>query len=503
MKRRFSFLNNHWLITALVVIGFFIMYSSVTPDHLVNKNNGGDDGDYISAILTGGIPHPTGYPTFTMLGQIFLLIPLGTPYFRVALMSGISAALAAGLFFLWMVKVILKDEKYAILGALCAAIGWGTAPLVWGQAFIVDVFALQALFVMAVIWWVTLIIRQPQTTREKVLLSFLSVAVGLSLGNHITIVLMAPACLAALWLARKRGMPVRFLVVHILFMAAGGLVYLYFPLSARNYPPVNWGNPQNWKGFIWLITGNPYQSLLFKTPFLQLVQRFGALARLLLEQASIPGLFVGIAGAVLASLPKPPLRWLLWWVCAAYAIFALGYNTIDSTDYLIPAWFAFCAWIGTGAAWLANLQWRTRPVGFWGALILAVFFAARAPFILPSIDARQDMQATHFAENYLAIAPPNAILLANDDGDIFPLWYYHFGLKKRPDLRVIAVPLTQFSWYQETLSHNYPDLRLPPIQDNAENWDQEILRLNPSRPVCRSQVIPDKANDISVECPAK
>ena len=324
MKRRFSFLNNYWLITALVVIGFFAIYSSVTPDHLVNKNNGGDDGDYLSAILTRGIPHPTGYPTFTLLGQIFLLIPVGTPYFRVALISGVSAALAAGLFFLWLVAVVLKNEKYAILGALCATIGWGTAPLVWGQAIIVDVFALQALFFMAVIWWITLIIGPPQTVRERVLISFLSVMMGLSLGNHITIVLMAPICLGALWYAWKRGMTVRFLGAQALFVAVGGLVYLYFPFSARNLPPVNWGNPQNWKGFLWLITGNPYQSLLFKTPILQVAQRFGALARLLLEQASIPGLFVGITGGVLAPLPKPPLRWLLWWMCAVYVIFSLG-----------------------------------------------------------------------------------------------------------------------------------------------------------------------------------
>jgi hypothetical protein len=113
------------------------------------------------------------------------------------------------------------------------------------------------------------------------------------------------------------------------------------------------------------------------------------------------------------------------------------------------------------------------------------------------------MQATNFVENYLAIAPPNAILLANGDGDILPLWYYHFGLKKRPDLRVIAVPLTVFAWYQETISHNYPDLVLPPFQEGADNWDQEIVRLNPSRPVCVSKLIPGKGYDGSVDCPVK
>jgi len=457
----------------------------------------------MAAILTGGIPHPTGYPTFILLGQLFLWIPFGTPYFRVALMSGISSAMAAGLFFLWLAKAVLKGERFAVLGALCAAVVWGTAPLVWAQSFIVDVFALQGLFVMAVIWWVTLVIRPPSSNPEKVQLAILAITVGMALGNHITIVLMAPACLAALWLARKRGASISFLLAQIACVASGAEVYLAFPLRAKNFPPINWGNPQTWQGFIWLITGSPYHYLLFHEPFVEFLLRFGALARLLLQQASLPGLLVGMVGAVLAPHPKPPLRWLLWWMCGVYIIFALSYNTPDSTSYLIPSWFAFSGWIGTGATWLAGMQWRTWRVGFWGVLALAVFFVARAPFILPSIDARQDMQPTDFVEHYLAIAPPNAILLANAGPDIFPLWYYHFGLKKRPDVRVIAVPMTQFVWYQMTLSHNYPDLVLPPMQEGSDNWDQEIVRLNPSRPVCVSKLIPGKGYEVSIECPVK
>ena len=59
-------------------------------------------GDFLAAILTRGIPHPTGYPTYTLLGILFQYLPFSTPVFRGVLESLIPAALAAGLLTGWV-----------------------------------------------------------------------------------------------------------------------------------------------------------------------------------------------------------------------------------------------------------------------------------------------------------------------------------------------------------------------------------------------------------------
>ena len=56
-----------------------------------------DSGEFITAAEHFGVPHPTGYPLWTLLAWLFLLLPLGNSSWEVAVFSGFCAALAVGL----------------------------------------------------------------------------------------------------------------------------------------------------------------------------------------------------------------------------------------------------------------------------------------------------------------------------------------------------------------------------------------------------------------------
>ena len=59
---------------------------------------GGDSGELTAAALTGGVPHPSGYPVFALLARFFAALPLGhSPAWRVNLLSAMSTAAAGGL----------------------------------------------------------------------------------------------------------------------------------------------------------------------------------------------------------------------------------------------------------------------------------------------------------------------------------------------------------------------------------------------------------------------
>jgi len=60
-------------------------------------NGGIDSGELVTAMLVLGIPHPTGYPLYMLLGKLFTFLPFGEPAWRVDLMSACFAALAVAL----------------------------------------------------------------------------------------------------------------------------------------------------------------------------------------------------------------------------------------------------------------------------------------------------------------------------------------------------------------------------------------------------------------------
>jgi hypothetical protein len=490
-----------WWFLGIITAGLFLIYLSILPDHLVTISNAGDGGDFMAALLTHGIPHPTGYPTYMLLGQAFLFIPWSTPYFKVALLSAIATACAAGLLFLWVAKEFGDDRNSGVWVGSLAALAWGTAPLVFSQAVIVEVYSLQSLLVMCNLWWITFLMKGVKSPRERILVSGLAFTVGLSLGNHITILFLFPAWICALFCAYRSGNSVRFLGLQIAFALAGCLVYLYLPLSARNYPAINWGNPQTVSGFWWEISGRAYQGSLFAVPFRELLNRIPAFARLLLDQFGILGLIIGLIGAVMMEGLKKPVVWLLIWLFAAYCIFSLGYTTNDSFLYLIPAFMVFSIWVGSGLLYLARWKLYTIPLGILAGGLLVVFLLVRVPFTRTSLDPRKDVQAAAYAENYLNSAPQGAILLSSSSEDTFPLWYYHFGLGVRPDIHIILLPLTQFVWYQQTIHKVYPDLLVPLYAESPyTDWGEQVPTLNPALEVCRSAPDASAKDGIAFSC---
>jgi hypothetical protein len=504
MNRLRTFFSQYtvFILSGLVTLCMAILYLSIAPTRLSNANFGGDGGDFLAAVLTSGIPHPTGYPTYTLLGTLFQLIPVSTPVFRGALESAIPAALAAGLLTGWVVYVLGSKSTPHLIAAVVAGGAWGAAPLLFSQAAIVEVHGLQSLFTVLVLWWITLNLQVGPDQNHNCIY-ILSLLVGLGIGNHITIALSAPAMIIALIYSAKLSRSWKFILTQLVLIFLGTLVYIYLPLSARSYPPINWGNPQTWAGFLWEITGNPYHGLLFTAKATVLWERIGSISSLLMDQYGMIGLAAGAIGATIYSFQSKWLRWSLVWIFLIYSAFAIGYQAVDSVGYLLPAIMVFAIWIGLAVPSVSSLNWRRLPIGaiVIGLLVLSIFM--RIPGTRTRVDTREQDQPARYAEQLLKDAPGNAIVNTTTDTDTFPLWYYHFGLHSRPDLRIVVLPLTQFVWYQETLMHTYPDLKFPAVysedQPNIE-WGKQIQSLNQERPVCNTKVTSKTGTGVEFQC---
>ncbi len=125
---------------------------------LSSANYGADGGDYLAAVLTKGVPHPTGYPLYLLLSDIGLRIFGGGFVWRQAQASVLPAAICAGIVF-WLVFNILKRQTNTVrlTSAVIASITLSISPLFWGQAVTIEVYALNALMIVLGLLWVELV----------------------------------------------------------------------------------------------------------------------------------------------------------------------------------------------------------------------------------------------------------------------------------------------------------------------------------------------------------
>src|SRR5207247_3880947 len=80
---------------ALAGIVFAVYAAGACPTIYV-----GDSGELVTAVHILGIPHPTGYPLYVLLGKLWtLLFPVGSVAWRMSLFSAACAAAACGVLY--------------------------------------------------------------------------------------------------------------------------------------------------------------------------------------------------------------------------------------------------------------------------------------------------------------------------------------------------------------------------------------------------------------------
>jgi len=112
---------------------------------------------------------------------------------------------------------------------------------------------------------------------------------------------------------------------------------------------------------------------------------------------------------------------------------------------------------------------------------VAMFFFLRIDYAIPKVNASNDDRADLFAQQVFDTVPENAMIFTKDDQSTFSLWYYHFALEKRPDIKIISEGLLGFDWYRQTLRETYPTLKIPETTDLAPSY---LIDQNQGNPFC-------------------
>ncbi|MFL7795282.1 MAG: DUF2723 domain-containing protein [Anaerolineae bacterium] len=427
------------------VAALLAIYTLTMAPTLTWRHNGADGGDLVLAVARGSIPHPPGAPTYLLLGELFIHLPWGDPAWRLNLLSVVMATGAAGLAMVATLSLLQKADDgtqpptFAPI-VLTAGLSLGLSPLLWSQALITELYAPAAFFATLVV----LLTLLPSPVW------LLGLVWGISLGNHLTLLCLAPLVAWKVWQGGK-GRLRRLVVTCMPTLLGWGLVYGPV-LLARRHTPSPWGDVNSFAGWWELVSGRLYRGYVFGLPLLDVPQRLLAWAGLLARQFTPLGAVLAGMGLVRLWQVRRSLALASALTFGMFNIYAIGYNTTDSLVYLTLVLPVAALWLGMGISqavvWLAHQTQRSLWPRRWAWLFLLLPMF-QALLFWNQMDLNKDKSAVEWAEQVLRQAPSQAILLTDQDAHTFALWYVHDVLGKRPDVKVIDIDLWGHESYRK------------------------------------------------------
>jgi hypothetical protein len=372
-----------------------------------------------------GIPYPTGFPGYVLLGWVWThAFAFGSVAWRLNVFGAIASAGTAA-----AIAALLITLGAATAIGFGAALTYALAGIPWSHATYVDVHPIG----FCAIAWAT--VYAVRWTRSMVWFDAVAsvIATALALACDNSTALMLPG-LALIVLSRRPPL------VHGTLLATAGAiavlaVYAYLPLrsaavSAAQLDPTLslgipagrpfWddGHPSTWAGFARVVTGSdfsPHQAVAAIFSRQAIHEVFATFAPLAARDLGGFLPWLALFGAV-----------MVWWrlplVLAGVLVLGLlpllfaGAYPVESnaTRYYLPAYFAIAVAAGYGVAVLdAGMRGTQRYAALavtglaWVALLSADFNQNIELFAQPAMrDGRE------FIDRIVASTPPHAVVVA-------------------------------------------------------------------------------------------
>ena len=484
------------LALAIASLAFLLYLLTLAPG-LTWRNSASDGGDLLTAAFTWGIPHPTGYPTYLIsLRGFSAVIPTGSAALHGNLFSAITASVAIGLLFMATVRILRSlplssgmPDRYVLISAGVSSIAMAASRELWSQATVTEVYALNALFVSAILW-ITLGLRDRQRDGGVGWRYGASIGLlfGVALGNHLTIAAVILPLLA--WGILGGG--VRSLRIgHALpIMVAGALglsVYAYAPIASSQAPALNWGHPDSLQGFWWMVSGTLYQGYAFGVGGQELWDRLVTSADLLFAQFAFIGVLLGLAGLPIIWGHRRHLAVAHLIAVALLIAYAVSYRTLDSFIYLIPVFMLFSIWMASGILrLLSNIDVIRQAVPALRSIrhsVIAGTFLLAAVVAVPGFSiatnfSRLDLSDDHEAADYSVAAfesmESESVVFTRTENSVFSLWYQSYVAEIEREVMPVSVPHIVFDWYWDDLVVQFPE-RMPTTR--PESMQDRVLAI--------------------------
>ena len=202
-----------WLSFGITTLVMFLSYMyTLAPDLTLE-----DSGELATASFYAGVPHPPGYPVWTVYSWLFtVLLPFSNIAWRVGVSSAIAAALSCGLVAMMVSRGSsmimegiseLKDIAKTWENEICVVTGFVSGALIgfdgfmWSQAVIVEVYGLTSLSLAGVLILLFRWLYAPHQHRYLYLAWF---TFGIAFNNHQSVMVCALAMVVLMGAVQAR-----------------------------------------------------------------------------------------------------------------------------------------------------------------------------------------------------------------------------------------------------------------------------------------------------------
>jgi hypothetical protein len=427
------------LVPALAGVTAFVVYLRTLLPGLAF----GDWGEMQTVPHVLGIAHPTGYPTYLVIAWFADLVPLGSAAFRANALSALLAACAVAACAATALRLGVRPLVASGAAILLAAVG-----TVWAAATAAEVNALHMLFASilanrALAW------DQHRRPRDLVLGGL---ALGLSVGNHLLTLFLAPFLVVfVLWVGRRElsRRPTLLLLAGAAVLL-GMSVYLYIPVAAAFSPPLAYNHPVTLEATWWLVSGGQFRGnfdFLSAAGPASYVDSLPTLWALLVSRATLVVPSLGLIGLVVLIRCNRSFGLMLGGMLVATTY--IWANYLELEHYLLGAWLV----LGLGVA--VALDAVARQLGRFGrdtrgpapsrrgiagqlvvGLISIGFAVVLAATNWTRADRSDDAGADAFVSTTWSVLPANAAILTEWDVST-PLWHAQLVRGERPDVLIV------------------------------------------------------------------
>lgn len=465
-----------------------------------------DSGELAAACYTLGIPHPTGYPLYLLIGFIFSHLPIGfTPIYKLNLLSAIltSSALYVTFFSIcFLIDNFIKsynsdsskslekkshkhqksdskqsnfsskippDGNLQILILLISSITViliGYIRTIWSVAVQNEVYSLHFLFLSILFYYILKIIfTHPETNPKywKLLFVFL----GLSFANHMTTIFIILAVIFLLFDLYKHNKNQFYKYIKFsLFIFLGLSLYIVLIISSTFKPFLNWSDLSNVSNLPDYLSGADYSQLMFSSSA-NFKKNAADFFSQIFAEYSIFGLIFSIIGLALVYNYSRKLFIIFTLSVAFNLLYSFNYNIVDINIYYILTYYILGVVIPFGLIYLLSfgkIFFAVRSIKELNLLKIKVLFAG---MLLIAFSIYYNYDYNNNSSNYsnadytinaINSLEQNSVIIAYDWANLYTAsLYYQLAEKLRPDVKIFNIKFLVLNWYLNSINNHYPE----------------------------------------------
>lgn len=451
----FKTVKLYHLLCVLVFLSSFLVYQKT----LLPTVGFWDTAEFQTTPYTLDIAHPTGYPTFILLGKVFTFLPIKTVAYRLNLMSAFFTSMA--LTFIYATAVTLTSKPFI---SLSPVFFFAFSQVLWLNATHAEVHTLNLFFFSLLIFLVTHI-NKTKTLKTLPLLSFLF---GLGIGNHLLLVLNVLAFLfATLFLFPKRKKGIKTYISTLFFFVLGISVYAFLPIRASQKSPLLTFDydVSTWDGFARHVTAADFRHFMFTAATKDTAQKLSFYLNLLINQ--FQGWGTGLASlGFLYCLAKFP-RWAIFFllILLPNIAFSLNYQNAAIDRYFLTSFAVITILMVYGLTLIHSFLNSKFPKVSFLVLIL--------PFFLPlynlqlnfkKADQSQNFEGLKYAQSVFETVKSKAVIISWWSYST-PLWYLKYAEGNRLDIKIINADKRDWPIIIEKYIQKQPVYVIEPLKD--------------------------------------